>query len=627
MVDGRLTGAPRVRSGSEIPAGGARGPLPAGEPRPGGSGAIRRSIGPASVCGLLLLGMSGLAAQATAADARRPTLAVDAADPGPSLPPDGRSLFDFLTIERSAQGTATQKVPFPFTALLARLEAELAPGRDSPLKKVLIPLGRSLQRNAANPDFFAFPRAVIAVDGAPAAPADASGMLLQDRLYIGYQERAATLEVISYNEAAGRFEYQVVRDYRDGGAAQVYYADRPTCVACHQNQAPIFSRPLWDETNANPAIAATLASLKDEFYGIPVHRGVDVPDAFDAATDRANELPALQRVWQEGCASPDDPAAATACRADAVRAILQYRLAGNRFSSAEDPVPTLAGPWQRLWPGGLALPDGDLPNRVVLEAPLDARVPLSEAEALRLSTVERRFEPFEPRAPREVWRWPEDAPKLVAGWSRFLAPSDVQRLDALLWRHQAPTASYEADCRIRRAELRITEYRFSCEARPGQARGLALRGYVQLQGGAVVGGGISPLQLSGHSELANLMVARGELARAGGDVVLALELAERSAGLHARLTDGNALRRLEFAWRAADEAPDRFAGGATVTVARDFAALEAALAALREQGSDALSDRPLRRAALMPALLAQLGAEPIAWCCLDDAGIPPARLE
>jgi len=62
-------------------------------------------------------------------------------------------------------------------------------------------------------------------------------------------------------------------------------------------------------------------------------------------------------------------------------------------------------------------------------------------------------------------------------------------------------------------------------------------------------------------------------------------------------------------------------------VAEDFAPVEAALRALQEQGSDALSARPLRRAAVMPALLEQLGAEPIAWCCLDDAGMPPARPE
>ncbi|HEX5796261.1 MAG TPA: hypothetical protein VFY19_10490, partial [Geminicoccaceae bacterium] len=519
----------------------------------------------------LLLGLAASDAGAETTGVVPPTLALDAADPGPSLPPVGRSLFDFLTMDRSGPGAAVQAVPFPFTALIARLERELDPSADPPLQQVLIPLGRSLQRNAANPDFFAFPRAVVAVDGAPPRPAGRSGMLLQDRLYIGYQERAATLEVISYNEAAGRFEFQVVRDYRDGGQPEVFYADRPTCVACHQNQAPIFSKPLWDETNANPAIAATLASVRDMFYGIPVERGVDLPDAFDAATDRANELAPLQRVWQEGC-SPGDLAAATACRASVVRAVLRYRLAGNRLpSSTQDLVPALADRWGSLWPNGLALPDGDVPNRVVLTAALDARLPLNEADALRLSTVERRLEPFEPRPPREVWRWPEHAPRLVAGWARFLAPSDLQRLDALLWRRAAPTVSYRGDCRIRRAELQVTEYRFACDALAGEANGLALRGHVRIQNGAVRDGGISPLQLAGQPDLANLAVVGGTLVRSGGEVMLGVALAERSAGLHARLTDGNAVRRLEFAWRAADEDADRFDGRATATLALDFA--------------------------------------------------------
>ena len=215
----------------------------------------------------------------------------------------------------------------------------------------------------------------------------------------------------------------------------------------------------------------------------------------------------------------------------------------------------------------------------------------------------------------------------MAGWARFLAPGDVQRLDALLWRRRAPTVSYRGGCRIRRAELPVTEYRFSCDPLIGEANGLALRGHVRIQDGAVRGGSISPLQLTGHPDLANLAIAGGELVRAGGEVALAVELAERSAGLHARLTDGNAIRRLELAWRAADEALGRFDGRATATLARDFAPVEAALAALQEQGSEALSDRPLRRAALMAALFEQLGAEPIAWCCLDDAKMPPARLE
>ena len=471
------------------------------------------------------------------------------------MPPVGRSLFDFLTSHRTDAGAAVQQVPFPFTALIAQLERELDRSGDAPLQRVLIPLGRSLQRNAANPDFFAFPRAVVAVDGPPAAAPGASGMLLQDRLYIGYQERAATLEVISYNEAAGRFEFQIVRDYRAGGRAEVFYADRPTCVACHQNQAPIFAKPLWDETNANPAIAATLASLGAEFYGIPVRGGVDVPDAFDAATDRANELAALQRIWQEGCALPGPPAAAAACRASALRAVLRYRLSGNR-DAPQGLGASFAEHWARLWPGGLALPDGDLPNRIVLSAPLDARAPLGAAAALRLASVGRRFEPFEPRAPREIWRWPEHEAKLVAGWSRFLAASDVQRLDALLWQRAAPTVRYQGECRVRRVALRITEYRLSCEPSAGQASGLALRGYVQVRDGVVRGGGISPLQLSGHPALANLAIARGE-------VILFPRCADPPPQPSPARGEGEARRRCLFLQRegkAPDSAPSPLMG-------------------------------------------------------------------
>ncbi len=147
-------------------------------------------------------------------------------------------------------------------------------------KAVLIPLGRSLQRNSAAPEFFAYPRAVVAADAEPAGTGD---LYLKDRLYLGYQEKANLLEVISYNEDAGRFEFQVVTDYRAGGTPRIAYANRTLCVACHQNAAPIFSRAVWDETNANPRVAALLASQRKDFHGIPVDRGVDVPNAIDDA--------------------------------------------------------------------------------------------------------------------------------------------------------------------------------------------------------------------------------------------------------------------------------------------------------------------------------------------------------
>ena len=92
--------------------------------------------------------------------------------------------------------------------------------------------------------------------------------------------------------------------------------------------APLFSRPLWEETNANERVAARLARERREFHGVTVRRGIDLPDAIDAATDRANWLGVWQRLWSEGCGADDADGAR--CRAAAFTLALQYRLTGER---------------------------------------------------------------------------------------------------------------------------------------------------------------------------------------------------------------------------------------------------------------------------------------------------------
>src|SRR3546814_17604488 len=110
---------------------------------------------------------------------------------------------------------------------------------------------------------------VAAVNG----EGDDAAALLKDRLYIGYQERSALLEVISYNEAAGRFEFQLVHDYRAGATPRVSYARRELCAACHQKLAPVFTRPLWAGPKANPSIAARLAGNRANGKGTGRARG------------------------------------------------------------------------------------------------------------------------------------------------------------------------------------------------------------------------------------------------------------------------------------------------------------------------------------------------------------------
>lgn len=521
-----------------------------------------------------LLVASGVLAQGT------PEWAVDPHDPGPNLPPAGRSLFDHLF--------AREGVPFPFPALLARVE-ELAS-----LKKVLIPLGRSLQRNAADPEFFRYPRAVVAVD---------SDGFLKDRLYLGYHEKAAVLEVISYNEAAGRFEFQLVLDYRPGGAARLVYANRAVCTACHQGGGPLFSRPIWDETNANPEIARLLAAEKRDFYGFPIAQGVDVPAAIDAATDRANRIAVYQLLWREGCGSGE-------CRAAAFLSALQYRLSGGLSGGLHEGMgEELRNAWEARWPQGLAIPDPDIPNRDPLashkSATATASVPatLSPEESRRLgglvlrSHVPAAFEPLNPRPPLEVWTKDAGPERLIAGLAGFLTDEDARRLDAELFSRGTVRERQTLPCEIsiqpraggERVKLRCSD---------------SLEGRIFLEGSRVAGGTIERL-----GELRDLEVIAGK----SGPGEVEVHVAQKLSGLHARRADGNAVESLRIS----------YGGEVTVVFLDDFSAVKKLI---QDLPADIFSSAPFRRAAVLGALFEKLGLETDA-CCLADAGLPPPVLE
>jgi mono/diheme cytochrome c family protein len=310
------------------------------------------------------------------------------------LPPVGRSRFDQLI------GNAP--VPYPFARLLDTINRQMR--RDAgglpPLKVTLIPLGRSLQREAGAPDYFRLPRVVAAADGT-----NRPGFLpLKDRLFLGFHEKGAVIEVISYNDDAGRFEFQVVRDYRKGQTPQVFYARRSLCLACHQNGAPIFARPLWDETPANPAIAERLRTARRDFYRVKL-TGTDIAYFIDAATDRANLFSVWQTLWQRGCGEGD---AGDRCRMQAFGAALDYARSGSL--PAPTLLPTLEAGWKTSWPRGLAIPNPDLPNRDPLAALQDPG-----------------NDPLLLRAPLETWQAP-DKTAFVVGLAGMLDPVAVQRL-------------------------------------------------------------------------------------------------------------------------------------------------------------------------------------------------------
>lgn len=363
------------------------------------------------ICISLIYVPSAGASDNCVAECPNPSWAVDPAAPGPALPPSGRSLFDFV---------AADGIPFPFATLVQKIERQLGCSGGACITPVLIPLGRSLQRTAAAPDFFAYPRAIVAVTGEGKGP-----LFAKDRLYLAYQEKTNVIEVISYNEAAARFEFQAVRDYRKGGTPRLVYANRNICMACHQNHAPIFSRQLWDETNANRRVAEKLSRVRDSFYGIPVHRGVDLPNLVDDATDRANLIGVIQRVWLEACDST--------CRPLAITAAIQYRLSGGRFSDVSTLEQAFSRQFAARWPGGLAIPNPDLPDRDPLALAEGAEED-AEGKGVAKSHVAAAFDPLAPRPSLKVWAAgdPLLARRFVTGLAALIPEKDMHDLDAWL---------------------------------------------------------------------------------------------------------------------------------------------------------------------------------------------------
>jgi hypothetical protein len=538
---------------------------------------------------------------------------LDAAVPGPDLPPRGRSLFDYL------RGASETPVPFPFTALLTRIRArlQLPDAALEPYAAVLIPVGRSLQRHAAAPDYYRFPRVVVAVLGESATPATP---LLKDRLYLGYQEQSGVLEVISYNEAMGRFEFQVVKDYRPGATPRVYYARRAICTACHQNQAPIFARPLWRETNANPAVAARLLEKQRDFYGITVRRGVDIPGAIDAATQRANSYAFTQLLWTEGCdATPE----AAHCRAALIEAALQLRLSGRRaYRSSSAALAAIRAVWQRRWPAGLRQPNPDIPNRD----------PLAEGNAAataREVSVPVAVDPLLPRPALAVVHFEQgnDQDAVIAGLAEFFSEADIQQLDAALTQRgkDMQPRSYSADCQFTRTSDQTSQWRLDVRCAAASEPALAVEGRLYFSGQHLQRGAFDRIRVQDDT-LNDVSVSADIVASASG-----IDLSLQRGALQARRRNGNALTTLRLQWPAAAALAANFTGHLVLDERQDYPPLSAAVQALSELTiagkSDVFTAEPLRRASLMPALFTQLGIAASPACCLDAAGLPAPRLE
>lgn len=270
------------------------------------------------------------------------------------LPPAGtRSLFDHLLAQNDG-------LPWPFEKLVALVQRQ-APEGAQPLA-VMIPLGRSLLKASAD---FVHPRVVFAADYQAANTPAALGIAPRGQLFLGFTENAHEIEVISYNELAGRYEFQLVQNYCEGCVPRIVYARRAICQTCHQGGSPIFSQRPWQETNGQPEIASRIVVARGPapYLAVAPEQPLSAPERIDELTDVGNFVNVTQRIWLDGCGADGHE-----CRRLMLKLALRFADDPAAFDPDQADARRLIGLQALHWPAeGIPVPGNDLASRDPLQ--------------------------------------------------------------------------------------------------------------------------------------------------------------------------------------------------------------------------------------------------------------------
>jgi hypothetical protein len=534
--------------------------------------------------------------------------------PGTDLPVIGFSLFDQIFSRPDANG-AVYEVPYPFEKILQRIvsfQSLSTEPDESGYVNVLIPKGRSLQREAARPDFFRYPRILLALN-----ENSTRRTLSKDRLFLGYQEKGKIIEVISYNEAAGRFEFQIVTNYAPDMQPIVNYAPRFLCLSCHQNAAPIFPRATWQETNFNNFVAERIRQHHTVYHGIAIDSLSGRAGLFDLATDRANLFSVYQKTWRKGCGPNTNNG--RSCRASLFLAMLHYRLGSipkplYRSQMIEDHLlPNLSANWDELWPQGLPVPVADLKDR----AP--------QLDSLEINLAPD-LDPLSPRPPLSRWSVSRAADLSILGLSdSFLLDADIKALNDYLHNHAAnpglPGQHFNGDCDIEifgeLDEENTVSLECSLESKPSDSR-LSLFGELLLEPNGKLNRNLSWLYISDGKRLVEASVSGTIVPADTLTTRIQLQLFKFVHSNYSRLWDNRSVSTIELSFdrqpqlaSKIGESSEKFKGHAGFRATDDFVLVEDAVSELLQESYsgkfNGFDSQPFQGIRVTAALFKKLG--------------------
>ena len=529
-----------------------------------------------------------------------------------------QSLFDTLFMKSDTK-YGQYSIPFPFDRVIETIERQLGytiNGDPNVAKSALIPLGRCINRYAAGPEYFKFPRVVVAVDSEHNGVGEWNRPFIKDRMFLGYQEKANAIEVISYNEEKGEFDFQVVSNYASGETPSVRVVEDSQCTACHQNNGPIFARSNWDETEFNNEIFQRIASAKfGPDYGAARSLGSGAA-AVDLSTNRANTFALFQTFWQKACLS-EDSASEFRCRAGLFQMALEHRLQESNRTLipprlfTEYLIPVSRRNTELNWPNGISFPSSDIKNQNPL---LLGELPhLKSAESLK-----------SPRPFLIKWN-PANIFRIVEGLGGFIPFTEIRKLDQILFdvsRQETTSIKFRGNCRLRRIDevkrvddenKRTGDISVRCNLTEGAlSTGVGFSGDFHITAGAINPNlPLSNMYLDSGNFIVGLSHRGGHIRDAAGRSSIKLGLFNAKRQLRARLPTGAMLQSIEISWPSGMSRDALFSGNSTI-IGR------ATLTAIADTGTlDMIIDRLVAHADRGDSIL--LSARPFPGTKLMDA--------
>ena len=410
----------------------------------------------------------------------------------------------------------------------------------------------------------------------------------------------------------GRFEFQVVKNYESGMKPQVRYASRTLCMSCHQNEATIFPRGPWQETNFNMQVARRIKDHHAVYHGVPAN-GPGNAGRFDSATDRANLFTAYQQIWNQGCASDTDADAGKSCRAQLLLGLLHHRLASVSRPIYEPPAylsSLLVDNWDELWPDGLPIPQADLNDRLPPMITLD-------------SALSPQLDPLTLRPPLRRWSFLRAAHQTIQGLSEgFLLDQDIELLNRHLY-HLASARrvhyeDYQGDCQFGFESDGSTEnwLAVDCSLKNGdEGVPLSLVGEFHIRSGGWLSKDMSWLYISDWAHTVRVSVA-GRIGDNGAGSNL--QLFKPYYPVYSRLWDDRLISQFEIHFDQVlpiavqgTENYEYVRGRAGLRISDDLPVLERAVSKLlrraKEGSFTGFNSAPFQGVYLMDALFAELG--------------------